>query len=97
MADVYMNIEEVQTIADRYERIAGILHEVARVLELAMNTLKATACIGLVGGLVLQRYLEVIKPIIEHAAEYCEQIHIDLEDTIERYIRGDEIGSGRFY
>lgn len=94
---VYMDTEAVQGIADGFETAADVLQAVSRALQVAMDTLKATAFIGLVGGMAVERYLSVIKPQIDNMAEYCEEIHRDLESAIQHFENGDEEGASRFY
>lgn len=94
---VYMDTDAVQSIADGFETASEILQTVSKALEIAMNTLRATAFIGLVGGLAVERYLSILKPQIDHAQDFCEEIHRDLETAIQNFINGDEEGASRFY
>lgn len=94
---VEMDTDRVQQIADGFETAANVLETVSKVLEAAIMTLKVTAFIGLVGGLAVERYLSAIKPQIDRLAEYCEEIHRDLETAIDKFQNGDEQGASRFY
>lgn len=94
---VLMDTDRVQMMATGFEAASTVLHTVASVLEAAMNLLKVTAFVGLVGGLALERYLAAIHPQIIDLAEYCTEIHDDLETAIQKFIAGDEEGASRFY
>lgn len=97
MDGIYMDTDRVQQIADGFEMAADILEAVNKVLEAAMMTLRTTAFVGLVGGLAVERYIASIQPQVQHLAEYCEEIHRDLESAIEHYMNGDELGASRFH
>jgi flagellar biosynthesis chaperone FliJ len=94
---VYMDTDAVQKIADGFEKASDVLQTVSRVMEALMNTLRTTAFMGFVGGMAYERYLASLKPRIDYLAEYCEEIHRDLEEAIEHFINGDEEGASRFY
>jgi hypothetical protein len=59
--------------------------------------LKATAFVGLVGGLAVAHYIDSVRPQIEDIAEKCEELNKDLDASVEAYERGDELGSTRFH
>jgi hypothetical protein len=67
------------------------------VLEGLIKILEVTAFIGLVGGLALKHFLEIIKPQIERLAEKCEELMGDLNASVDAYERGDALGATRFY
>ncbi len=58
----HMEPAKVRAMGQALEAISGILKAVSTVLEVQMTILKTTAFIGLVGGLVVERYLAMIKP-----------------------------------
>lgn len=94
---VEMDTDAVQRIADGFEAASNVLQGVSKALEMAMNTLKMTAFIGLVGGLAVERYIAGIKPQIDRLAKYCDEVHKDLEVAIKKFVDGDEQGASRFY
>lgn len=94
---VYMDTEAVGNISEGFGTAADVLQSVSKALEVAMQTLRATAFIGLVGGLAVERYLSAIKPQIDNLAEYCQEINGDLKAAIEHFENGDEEGASRFY
>jgi hypothetical protein len=96
-SQVYMNIPEVRGIAKSLQTISEVLTNVARVLDVLINTLKATAFIGLVGGYAIAQFLEMIKPQIEKMAEKCAELNRDVEASVTAYENGDAEGATRFY
>lgn len=94
---VFMDTDRVQKIADGFDTASSALTAVSAALGIAMNTLRATAFIGLVGGIALERYIAAIKPQIDHMAEYCAEMHTDLEMAADSYIKGAQEGACRFF
>lgn len=97
MDEVYMDVPAVRNMAKAFGQIAEVLRNVARVLEMLVNTLKATAFIGLVGGGAVIAFIEMIKPHIEQMAEKCDELDQDLNFSVDAYERGDEMGAARFH
>ena len=98
MADeVYMDIPAVRGIAKTFNEISELLNNVAKVLEALLRILQATAFIGLVGGLALAHFIEMIKPHIERMAQKCAELSKDVSDSVDAYERGDALGATRFY
>lgn len=96
MADVSMDYDIVQGISDGFGVAGDTLNAVATALEVAINTLRATAFVGLVGGLALAQYLDGIKPNVEKLAATCEELKFDLIGAITSLRDGDTSGSQRF-
>jgi uncharacterized protein YoxC len=97
MADeVYMDIPVVQRIADSFGSFSDTLKGVSKTMEAAMNVLKATAFVGLVGGTALDRYLSIIKPNVDKLAEKMNELQGDVNGAIRAYRDGDYTGSRRF-
>ena len=94
---VFMDTDAVEKIADGFDTASQVLEGVSKALEVIMNTLRATAFIGLVGGLAVERYLSFLKPQVDNMAEYCAEINQDLKTAVRLYINGDKQGSSRFY
>ena len=63
--EVYMDVPQVQKIADSFGKFGDTLKKVAKGLEAAIIILKASAFVGLVGNLAVASYLERIKPRVE--------------------------------
>lgn len=96
MADVYMDIPEVERISQGFEQAAEVLGDVAQTMEAISNVLKATAFIGAVGGAVVIYWLDTIRPTVERLAAYCEEISSDIDIAIQNYENGDMDAAGRF-
>jgi len=94
---VYMEIPAVRTMAKTFGTISEVLNNVSRVLQALITTLKTTAFVGLVGGLALAHYMEMIKPQIDNLAKKCAEINKDLGASVDAYERGDAQGATRFY
>lgn len=98
MADeVYMEVPAVRNMAKNFGNISEVLNAVAKVLEGLIMILKTTAFIGLVGGLALAHFMEMIKPHIEQMAQKCQELMDDLNKSVDAYERGDALGATRFY
>jgi len=97
MADeVYMDIPQVQKMAESFGNFGEILRGVAKALEVAIMVLRTTAFVGLVGGFAVERYLSMIKPRVENLAKKMDELNGDLTGAINHYQTGDESGSRRF-
>lgn len=95
--EVYMNIPEVQNIAKTFARITDVLKGVSQALQVLIDTLKATAFIGLVGGLAEAHFLEIMKRQLDQMAQKTDELSKDVSAAVEAYERGDEQGATRFY
>lgn len=97
MDEVYMDIPAVRQMAQRFDNIGDLMENVNSKLELLVNTLKATAFIGLVGGGAVIMFIEMIKPHVKFMADKCHELHRDLNGSVAAYERGDQRGATRFY
>jgi len=93
---VQMDYDVVQAMADGFNTAADVLDGVSTALEIAINVLKATAFIGLVGGYAVAMYLEQIKPAVDRLAETCNEMNLDLIGAITYLRDGDSEASQRF-
>lgn len=96
MAEVSMDYEAVEAMADGFSNAAEVLEAVSTALEVAIGILKATAFLGLVGNMALAMYLEGIKPNVDRLAATCDELHYDLLGAISSLRDGDLTGSQRF-
>ena len=96
MAEVSMDYEAVEQMADGFSTASEVLEGVSTALEVAIGILKATAFFGLVGNLALASYLENIKPNVDRLSETCDELHFDLLGAISSLRDGDLSGSQRF-
>lgn len=94
---VYMDTDAVRGMAKNFGTIGDVLQAVNKAMETLSNVLKATAFVGMVGGLAVAHYIDTIRPQIEDIAEKCEEFNKDLDASVEAYERGDELGSTRFH
>jgi len=96
MAEVSMEYDVVQSMADGFNTAAETLQGVSQALEAAIAILKATAFLGLVGTAALAMYLEGIKPNVDRLAATCDEFNMDLIGAIVALRDGDSSGSQRF-
>jgi len=96
MAEVSMDYQAVQQMADGFNTASDTLQGVSKALEVAIAVLKASAFIGLVGNIALSRYLEGIKPNVDRLSATCEEMSMDLMGAIISLRDGDTSGSQRF-
>jgi len=94
--EVYMDIPQVQKMAESFGNFGEILQGVAKALEVAIMVLRTTAFVGLVGGFAVERYLSMVKPRVETLAKKMAELERDLKGAINHYQTGDESGSRRF-
>lgn len=98
MADgVFMNVPAVRKMSRNFSAISRVLKNVSKTLQMLMNILKATAFVGLVGGLAVERYISMIKPQIDRLAKDSAEIAKDLTAAADAYERGDAQGALRFH
>ena len=94
--EVFMDIPQVQKLAESFGNFGEILQGVAKALEAAIMVLKMTAFVGLVGGFAVERYLSMVKPRVENMAKKMHELQRDVTGAINNYQTGDESGSNRF-
>ena len=94
--EVYMDIPQVQKMAESFGNFGEILQGVSKVLEMTIMVLRTTAFVGLVGGLAVERYLSIIKPRVDNRGKKMIELRGDLQGAINHYQTGDESGSRRF-
>lgn len=93
---VFMDVNAVQNMANRFDQISDVLKNVSKAMEIAITTLRITAFVGMVGGAALERYLSRIKPEVDKLAAKTSELHMDLMGAIVSYRDGDSSGSKRF-
>lgn len=94
--EVYMDVPQVQKLAEGFGKFGQILKEVARSLETAITILKVTAFVGMIGNLAVASYLERIKPRVEKMSEKMFELQNDIKGAIAHYTTGDVTGSDHF-
>lgn len=94
---VYMDTDAVRGMAKSFGTIGDVLQAVNKAMEALSTILKATAFVGMVGGLAVANYIDNIRPQIEDVAEKCEELNKDLDASVQSYEQGDELGSTRFH
>lgn len=94
--EVFMDIPQVQKVAESFGNFGEILQGVAKALEAAITVLKMTAFVGLVGGFAVERYVNMVKPRVENMAKKMHELQGDINGAISNYQTGDDSGSKRF-
>jgi len=95
--EVYMNIPDVEGIAKTFGTISEVLKGVVVALDVLINILRATAFVGMVGGLAQAHFMEIMKRQLDQMAEKCEEISSDVSAAVEAYQRGDQQGATKFF
>lgn len=94
--EVYMDIPQVQKMADSFGKFGQTLKTVAKGLETAITILKTTAFFGMIGNLAVATWLQRIKPKVEKLSEDMFELQRDIKSAINHYQTGDTSGSSRF-
>jgi len=94
--EVYMDIPQVQKMAQTFGSFGDILHGVSQALQAAITILQVTAFIGLVGGTAVEAYLNMIKPRVDQLSNKMHELQGDITGAISNYETGDQSGSARF-
>lgn len=94
--EVFMDIPVVQRMAENFGHFSEILKGVSKALEAALMILRATAFVGLIGGAVVERYINMIKPNVDKMAAKMAELQSDVNGAILSYRDGDNSGSTRF-
>jgi hypothetical protein len=97
MDEVYMDIPAVRNTAGTLGTIGDVLRAVARALQVLVQTLRATAFVGLVGGFALAQTIDTVRPHIERVSEKCLELQRDVNASVDAYERGDAQGATRFF
>jgi hypothetical protein len=92
-----MDVDAVRGTARTLGRIGEVLGTVGNALEGLVQTLRATAFIGLVGGFAVAQTIETVRPQIERMGEQCLELERDVNASADAYERGDATGATRFY
>lgn len=96
MDEVFMDTDAVRTGATTFGAVSDVLQVVSRTLQALITTLKTTAFMGLVGGLAVAHFLEMIKPHIDNMADQCEELNQDLNRSVEAFEQCDEMIAAKF-
>jgi len=83
---VFMYPDRVRAMAKGLELVGNTLKTISAILYTQMMILKATAFIGLVGGLAVERYLANIQPQIEQHAKRCLELSADVNRSVDAYL-----------
>lgn len=92
MATTYMDTEAVRKIAGGFEDVSQVLKAVHMALEAAMMILKATAFVGLVGSIAVERYLANIAPKVEKLSQKCGELGQDLQRSAALHEQANTVG-----
>lgn len=95
-AEIHMDYDVVEALADQFDIAADTLHDMDRALETAIALLHASAFVGFVGNLALAHYLDGIQPAVTRLAATCNELSADLIGAIQALRDGDLSGSQRF-
>lgn len=94
--EVYMDIPQVQNMANRFKQFGDVLDGIAKVMEGLLTALRISAWLSLGATVAAERYVERVQKAVKRAAEKMRELHNDLESAIKAYRDGDYSGSKRF-
>lgn len=94
--EIFMDYTVMGEWITKLADIAQILETVATVMEALSTTLKATALMGLIGGLAFANYLDKLRPIVERASEKAGIMSTNLSKSVEAF-KADEAASASQY
>jgi len=97
MSDVYMDVEAVQAMAQKFWGLKERADQISKAVEVAIVTLKGAAMLGLVAAEAEAAYLEEIKPKLDKKADNLAELAGDLESAVRAYQHGDALGATRFH
>jgi hypothetical protein len=95
--EIFMDAPAVQNMAKTLGQVSQVLENVGKVLDMLSNTLKATAFIGLVGGMVVAQFIDAVNPFIKEMSDKCEELNQDVMKSVEAYMKGDAQGATKFH
>lgn len=95
--EIFMDAPAVQNMAKTLGQVSQVLANVSKVLDMLSNTLKATAFIGLVGGMVVAQFIDAVNPFIQEMSEKCQELNEDVVKSVEAYMKGDAQGATKFH
>jgi len=94
--EVSMDIPQVQAIANSFGSFQDTLTSVSSALDNAINMLKTSGFIGLVGDTAVDSFVNTIKPGLDGLARQMGDLKADVQGAIQDYQTGDKSGSDRF-
>jgi uncharacterized protein YukE len=95
--EIFMDVPAVKKMAGKFGDMEDKLRQTSKTLQAAIQMLRATAFIGLIGNAAALKYLEQLKPQIDNYAMKCHEMSADLEASAAAYERGDAQGAARFH
>lgn len=80
--DFGLKFDDMGRAIKKYQQFGETLHKVDQALYAALMILKLTAFVGLVGGKVVEAYIEHVRPIIQRLAKKCDEVSEDLQQAV---------------
>ncbi len=93
---VLMDYDRMGYVAKSFRAVAQMLRAIAKVLEIQIQILRASAFASMGTSLILARYYENIKNKVTKLAGICEEFSKDIRGAISDHKRGDVRGRARF-
>lgn len=93
---VEMDYDVIKSVSDGFRAAAEALEAIGKILEVAIQALRAAAFASLGTSLALANYLENIKKKVEKLAALCQEFSGDLARAIQDHRRGDYRGKSYF-
>lgn len=81
--DFGLKFDDMGRAIRKYQQFSETLKKVDQALFAALMILKLTALVGLVGGKVVEAYIERIRPVIQKLEKKCDEVSEDLQKSVE--------------
>lgn len=94
--EISMDYEQILGVASGFDDTAEALKAVGQVLQMVIQTLRATAAFTLGMNEIWARYLENIKKEVDNVREICEENARELRQAVQDHQRGDAAGKRYF-
>lgn len=94
--EVYMDIPQVEKMAQQFESFGEILDGISKAVEGIATALKISAFFSMGMTYAAAQYMEKLAPRIKKAAAQMRELSKDLKDAIKAYRDGDLTGSKHF-
>lgn len=95
-AEVYLDIQAVQKVAEQFSGINETLQNVNSTLESVVSILASLVFTTNPGIVIAEGYADRIRPLITLLLEKTTDTRLGVEGAILRYRDGDKSGSQRF-
>jgi len=91
-----MDYGAITNVSKGFKSTEEALEALGKILEAAIQVLRAAAFFSMGTSLALANYLEVIKKKVQNLATLCDEFSVDLAKAVEDHEKGDIKGKRYF-